>query len=52
VFTDLASVYHSSSLLQCVNACLHDSLKVSESCLFVPQQTQFPDCYLFYVGEC
>ena len=46
-FTDLALVYHSFSSLRCVNACLHDSLNVSESCLFIPQQTQLPDYYLF-----
>jgi hypothetical protein len=45
-FTDLALVYHSFSSLQCVNVYLHDSLKVSESCLFIPQRNHFPDCYL------
>jgi hypothetical protein len=40
-FTDFVSVYHSFSSLQCVNVCLHDTLKVLGLCLFVPQLNRY-----------
>ena len=40
-FVDFVSVYHSFNPSQHVNVCLHNTLKVSGLCLFVPQLNHY-----------